>query len=106
MIRDDLPGKPFIQVFSIEGKLFTSVVLDSDEFDRLLDEVARQPLGGLSEAAWAEQVSALRKLRNITAIGRGTKTQWLFDRFDVKTDTMGVMVRGQGMNVARKLGLA
>lgn len=82
---------------------FTSVVIGREGFDALMDEMLANPVSYVTPEKWRESVEAMRQLGNLSAAGRGAKTEWMFQKFGVTTQIMGVMVRGQGANVVAKL---
>ncbi len=111
-IRADLPGRPYIDTFVLKGgaeimgqREFTAVVVDSDEYDVVMVMLLDHPPGNAEPGQWEESVAKMKWLRNIPAIGKGRLTEWLFTRYDVKTNVMGLMVRGEGQNVVAKMGL-
>lgn len=112
MLYENEPGRPYTAVFDLppnaailgETKI-TSVIMDEDEFMRVVDQIQQNPLSRVPPAEWAGHVQAMREAKHIPAVGRGEKTAWIFDRFHVTTKVMCLMVRGQGMELARKMGI-
>jgi hypothetical protein len=96
-------AEPYVREFSINGKTITSVVLDKDQFDAFADGL----LGLIVANAGKEnevrcdqaQVDTIKRAGQLPLMGRGTLTEKFFTQFGVKTDLMGVVVRG----TARKL---
>jgi hypothetical protein len=82
----------------------SSVVTSQEDFNEFLVDVAafdgydykRGQRGGVD-------VEGLRAVGSVPLIKRGTKTQFAFDRYGVTTDYMSVIVRGQGMEVAKRM---
>lgn len=93
-------SKPaYVQEFDFGGKRLTSIVMDEDEFEKLVDELKEK---------WpreAATVEGCRAAKHIPAIGRGTVTGFIFDRYNVKTDVISIIVRGMGPEVARRFGI-
>lgn len=71
----------------------TSVVLDQEEFDQMVD--------GLIQAfdQNANDMLKIRENKILPLMKRGTKTQVFFDRYNVTTDYLSAIVRGQGKNI-------
>lgn len=89
-------AKPSTQVFTVNmsGNAVdvTSVVLDKDDFDEILTELVDHKLSNMTDEEWLEAIESLRVNQCIPGVGRGNKTQWLFDKLNVKTDTMSIIV--------------
>ena len=79
--------------FDIRGTSITSLVMDEQEFEEFLGQIAKSGL--VNEAA----VDACRKAKHVPIIAKGTKTWYLFDLYAVLTPNMSVIVRGEGENV-------
>ena len=80
---------------------FTSVVLDKDEFEGLVDE-----LSGIMTQDGKADVKILNHIKeagHIPMMGRGSKTDFVFERYLIDTDIAGFMVRGQGREVLASL---
>lgn len=88
--------KPYIQEFDIPGGPISTVVMDKTDFDDLV-QIIKDKFGP------SEHIDNIVQLQHIPMIGRGTKTQELFDKFGVTTDRMSVIVRGQGPELLKKL---
>ena len=97
-------AQPFVQTFKVntsEGEIeLASVVIDQRDFDALCDELAAvKMLVGIT----LDQVAALKSMGNIPLVARGTKTDFLFQRWGVTCDRLSIIVRGKGRDVARRL---
>jgi hypothetical protein len=93
-------SEPFIQEFEMpDGRVIASVVLDQGEFDAVLDELARVGLTGLTQEG-AEQVKVVG---NVPLLARGTKTEFVFERFGVAGRLISMIVRGRGRDIADRL---
>ena len=88
---------PFKQVFDIPQGRTTSVVLDRPEFDALADSL----IGVFTQDARADatHIQRIKDAGHLPLMGRGTKTQFVFDQFGIETDLAGFMVRGNGRKV-------
>jgi hypothetical protein len=84
-------------VFKAPQGLMTSVVLDKPEFDVLADSL----LGVFTQDARADeaQIERIKCAGHIPLMGRGSRTQFVFDQFDIETDLAGFIVRGTGRSV-------
>jgi len=91
----------FKQVFDAPQGRMTSVVLDKSEFDALADSL----LGVFTQDARADeaQIERIKVAGHIPLMGRGTRTQFVFDQYGIVTDLAGFIVRGAGLDVLRSL---
>jgi len=87
----------FKQVFQAPQGQMTSVVLDKSEFDALADSL----LGVFTQDARADeaQIERIKDAGHIPLMGRGTRTQFVFDQYGIGTDLAGFIVRGTGRKV-------
>lgn len=92
---------PYKQVFDAPQGRMTSVVLDKPEFDALADSL----LGVFTQDASADlsHIQRIKDAGRLPLMGRGTKTQFVFDRYGIETDLAGFIVRGAGLDVLRSL---
>jgi len=92
---------PYKQVFDAPQGRMTSVVLDKPEFDALADSL----LGVYTQDARADlsHIQRIKDAGRLPLMGRGTKTQFVFDRYGIETDLAGFIVRGAGLDVLRSL---
>lgn len=101
-VYSEEPGRPFVMRFQAptpdsSGTFdFTAVVVDQDEYDRVMDEMLRHRLSRVPEPEWGGHIQRLRDAKYIPAVGCGEKTAWLFERFHVETQMMSLCVRGHG----------
>ena len=94
---------PYKKIFEFKGKQLTSVVIDEADFMALADE-----LGGIRNLhdnipTKQEDIDRIKAARHIPMFGRGTKTEWIFDRFDITTDWAAIIVRGAASQVFNTL---
>lgn len=71
----------------------TSLVIDKEEFDGLCDESVAKNLLQLHDT------NTCKNTGHIPLIMRGSKTAFIFERYDIKTDFVAVIVRGNGRKV-------
>jgi hypothetical protein len=92
---------PYKQVFDAPQGRMTSVVLDKPEFDALADSL----LGVFTQDTRADlsHIQRIKDAGRLPLMGRGTKTQFVFDRYGIETDLAGFIVRGAGLDVLRSL---
>ena len=85
------------QVFDAPQGQMTSVVLDKSEFDALADSL----LGVFTQDSRADeaQIERIKASGHIPLMGRGTRTQFVFDQYGIVTDLAGFIVRGNGRKV-------
>ena len=97
-------AKPHVQVFSVSGPdgpfELAAVVLDQEEFDALVDEVVQVSMAMGVDEAMGEQI---KKAGHIPMVARGTKTEFLFERFGVDGDRLAMIVRGTGDRLLQAL---
>ena len=85
-------SEPFIQEFEMpDGRVIASVVLDQGEFDAVLDELVRVGLTGLTQ----EGAGQVKVVGNVPLLARGTKTEFVFERFGVAGRLISMIVRGR-----------
>ena len=85
------------QIFNAPQGRMTSVVLDKPEFDTLADSL----LGVFTQDSRADQshIQRIKDAGHLPLMGRGTKTQFVFDQYGIETDLAGFIVRGNGRKV-------
>jgi hypothetical protein len=92
--------KPYVQEIELpDGRVITSVVMDRDEFEALIDELVVAGIHGLLP----EQVEPLKQIGHIPMMGRGTKTEFVFERYGATGKLISMIIRGQGRRIAEKL---
>ncbi len=79
-----------------DGREITTVVLDEDEFDRLADSLKGIAVLNLDERAAQAQIDSIKAARIIPMMSRGTKTQVVFEQYDIDTNIASFIVRGTG----------
>lgn len=95
--------EPHVEAFVMNGRAVTSVVVDKGEFDENIDAlvgVLNMAGGGRTDA---EQAELLKECNVLPLCTKGTKTQFLFDKYAVETDALAMIVRGKGLDVFRQL---
>jgi hypothetical protein len=85
---------PFIQVL---GPL-TVVVVDQNEFNQNVDKLSGVMNLNGSQRVDEKYIERLKIHGNIPAIGRGSKTEFLFEQYGVETGVLGLVVRGFSKN--------
>lgn len=90
------------QVFNMpDGSSLTVVVLDQPVFDACVDGLTGV-YNVLSEGRMRpEGIKSIKDSGQIPLIGRGEKTEWLFERFGIDGDKMSMIVRGVGRKMLR-----
>lgn len=86
-----------------DGSGISVVVVDQAVFDECVDQLSGVFNAGAGERVGVEQAAMLKAIGNIPMIGRGTKTDFLFERFGVSGDRLGLVVRGFGKRVVREV---
>lgn len=94
----------YVKELNLSGQVITSVVMDEAEFLAFCDE-----LGGIfnpsqGERADASQIALLKEAKHLPAMARGTKTEKFFVRYGIKSQMASFIVRGEGLNVAKRYG--
>jgi hypothetical protein len=96
-------SEPYTEVFIHNGRTVTSIVVDKGEFDENVDaliDVLDMAGGGRTGT---EQVKLLKECNFMPLCTKGTKTQFLFDKYAIETDALAMIVRGKGLDVFRQL---
>ncbi len=95
--------EPYVREFTMDtprGRVtIASVVLDRGDFNKLVDEFPSLGLGVTTEHA-----ERFKAVGQVPMIQRGTKTEVLFKRFNVKCNAMGIIVRGTGRKILETFG--
>lgn len=78
----------------------TSLVMDKDEFDTLVDLIVSDLTSTVVANCPGQEVGnwgwAFKRSNIIPLVKRGTKTQILFDKYEITTDYLSAIVRGTG----------
>lgn len=90
---------PYKKEYELPNGRITSIVMDQAEFDQLVDGIEKDPPSGVTK----EHIAAIRAEKHIPGIVRGTKTAWIFKRYDVETNIACVVVRGTSTALLNKL---
>ena len=104
-------AESFKRTFQIpDGKEITSVVLDKTEFDQLIDGLKGIVIswfkGGTidsNQRAAQAQLDAIKATNTLPMISRGTKTQYIFEKYEIETHLACFIVRGTGKQLAEQL---
>jgi len=97
-------AEPYKRVFEFKpGHPITSVVIDEQEFMDLCDELSGIINLQTGERTADEQIQKLKEAKHIPSMGRGAKTQFVFDRYKIETDIAVFIVRGHGLELAKQL---
>jgi len=95
---------PYVKAFKLpNGMELTSIVIDADEFQALVDEIDTDTKMPNGIPIPPEQIQAIRDAGHIPLIQKGTKTAFIFDRYGVETDKCAVITRGKGKEIAARL---
>ena len=95
----------YVKEFELNGHVISSVVMDEAEFMAFCDELGGVFNSAQGERADASQIAALKEAKHLPAMGRGTKTEKFFERYGIKGNLASFVVRGEGLNVAKRHGL-
>ena len=93
-------AEPYLQTFEMSGLgPITSVVVDHEDFEAVLDELVTRPVGGLPAQGddWLRAVDAMRLAGHVPLVRRGTKTAWLFERFGVDREVVLMSLAKRGL---------
>lgn len=75
----------------------TSVVMDEEVFTKVIDDLGANL--GLSDG----DKDKIKTAKHVPFMAKGTKTQFAFDQFDIKTEFACMIVRGHGKNLMKKI---
>lgn len=105
--------EPFIEYYQLNVReigVLASVVVDKEDFDVICDEIHQHDPKILSPAdgeptVTKDAVTALKAACYIPLVKRGTKTQWLFDKYGIRESVsyMSMIVRGSSRQLVRYL---
>ena len=89
--------EPYIQTFDMgQGQKITSVVCDQVDFDKVCDKLEGIIDLSSGDRADKSQIDCIREAKHLPMASKGSRTQCLFDMFNIETDRMSVCVRGFG----------
>lgn len=88
---------PYKQTFKMGSLVVTSLVLDKPEFDALCKEFI-----GIFPEITEEMVQRMIDMKQVPLMALGTKTKKFFDRYEIPTERMSVIVRGAGREVLER----
>jgi hypothetical protein len=92
--------KPFVREFEMpDGRVFASVVMDREDFETLIDELLAAEVEGLTP----EMAANVKKIGHIPMMARGTKTEFVFERFELSCNLLSMIIRGQGRKIAEQV---
>ena len=99
--------KPYKQRFKLpDGRPLTSVVMDLEDFEELADSLhGIVMLNNDNERAADAQIESIKAAKMLPMMSRGTKTEAIFEQYEIETDLASFIVRGQGLHVAKGMGL-
>lgn len=96
----------YVQEFRTNHIELTSIVCDKEEFDKNIESLRDVICANLgNKRANEEQIQFLKDHGHLPLCKRGTKTEHLFKKYDVRTDLLSMIVRGRGEQLAREIGL-
>lgn len=98
--------KPYVVRQRVGDFEVTSIVIDESEFMSLCDELRGifcESTRHLPERMTDASIEELKESRIIPLIMRGTKTNFLFERYGVETDKACVIVRGYSRDLISKM---
>ena len=95
-------AEPFVQVFNLnDDEKIASVVMDRSDFNALCDLIG----GIMSQDGRIDKnfIENIKDAGHIPMIARGTKTEFIFNKFGVTIDKMSVIVRGKGPTLLKSM---
>ncbi len=84
---------PYKREFVLGSFSVTTLVLDRVDFESLVREIVSRGL------IMADDAQSMLDAQLIPLIAKGTKTAFLFERFEVSTEKLSVIVRGASKTV-------
>ena len=90
--------------------VMSSVVVSLEEWDDLMkimksiQQTIMQSPQSYQLRITDEQIESIRESRHIPLMARGGLTEKVFRYLKVETDFLTVLVRGEGLNLARRMG--
>ena len=90
---------PYKREFPCQDSTMTAVVMDKDDFFALCDSLTTIFDVRNKDRVDADQIALLKKAQHIPLMSKGSKTEFVFNQFDIQTKYASFIVRGQGLNV-------
>ncbi len=93
----------FVQRMTLNGFDLTSIVCDQDEFNENIDSLKDVFCANLKEKASEDQIALIKKVGHLPLCSKGTKTIHLFEKYNVETDKLAMIIRGRGPELLKRL---
>ncbi len=107
MVKSSKP--PFIQRMQFGEFDVTSIVLDQDEFDENIDTLkevfiyAANAISKEPERTVQIHIEQIKQAGHLPLCAKGTKTAHLFEKYNVETKHLSMIVRGKGEQVMKQI---
>lgn len=98
---------PYVKKFDLpNGKSFTAVVLDEEEFFELVESLAG--VFNIADPTKPERadnslLEQLKEARHIPMMSKGTKTAFVYDKYEIESELASFVVRGHGPQLLQQL---
>lgn len=79
----------------------TIVVVDKTDYDQDVEQLYDVINLHNQQRATEETINKIKQENRIPMIGRGTKTEFLFKKYNITTNTMGIIVRGYSKDLLK-----
>ena len=86
----------YVQVYTINNVQVAAVVCDKEEFNSNIEKLSGVFTINSSQRANERTINNLKEACHLPLCKRGTKTEFLFEKYDVKTEYITMIVRGHG----------
>lgn len=96
---------PYTQEFALQsGDKLTAVVLDQRDFDIFCDDMERSNVLNIGDSKESKEgLAYVRATKLLPMMVRGSKTEKFFERWNIKTDRLSVIVRGTGDQILNQM---
>ncbi len=95
-------NKPaFIQRLNLGNIDITAIVCDQEEFNENIDSLKDVMCINLKERADSEQLELIKEMGHLPMCSKGEKTVHLFEKYNVESDKLSMIVRGKGKDLLR-----
>lgn len=92
-----------VQVYTFNNVQVAAIVCDKEEFDSDVEKLAGVFAPNSNKRADEKIVNDLKKACHLPLCKRGTKTEFLFEKYNVKAEYITMVVRGYGKTLINNL---
>ena len=93
----------YVQRMKLGDFELTSIVCDKEEFDENIDTIKEVFCIKNGERAGQDQINTIKNAGHLPLCTKGTKTIHLFEKYNVETNLLAIIVRGKGKDLIKEI---